>query len=783
MIKNLKYTLLILMLIIVKMAAGSHMAGADITYYSLGSGKYKIVAKIYRDCRGIPFSSPTFNSCGTYTLSIARTAIYDVTPTCSTSANPCNPVNTGYTGEGLEAHIYEATVDFNVAPLNKFLNNSSCCEVTFAIGQCCRNGAITTGSANEDFWATCMINLCNVNKTKIKTNSGPKFSNVPIGFLCCNREYKFNNGVIDTIDYDSMCTRLAYGLKALPKTAITYSPSFTLRYPMTPYCIPIGKVNCSPNPSTKPARGFYIDTQNGDFIFTPTKCDEAGVVVLETTEYRKDSSGNWLIVGKARRDIQLIVKDDCGYNLSPNIAGSFNNQVCEGDKICFNIDGIDNTFTPYQIISDTVTMTWNGGVPEATFTILNPKDREKTAQFCWQTKVGQAREVSYNFTVTASDNHCPKPAVSIRGFKIKVKPRANANRQYTNVLCDRFSFSGNSIPGTTPATNYKWTLMNSLGDTLFQSVKLKDTTKIKISGKYFMHVVVNNSDNCPSYFVDTINYTLPGNASVLLKDTQVCASRSATLNPKISNANAPYRYYWTRPNQHINGDTGATLIIKNLTRDSTIVIKVTDKNGCIFKDTSSIKVKSNPVVVLKDTVYAQQDLKASLTNSILKPLPNMALKIKWTVLKTPAGVNAAKVLNEDPIGSQQYWMQFKNITDTGLYIMQYCVADTGSPCETCDSSVVEIKSNTSSVFQMHRGSEKIKLWPNPLLEGSWIISKTTRDAQFFLYSSEGKLISKGEIRKGIQTTITADKLNPGIYHLVVKQNFNTVVEVINLVKW
>ncbi|MFN5217345.1 MAG: T9SS type A sorting domain-containing protein [Sphingomonadales bacterium] len=709
MVKNIKYILLICGLSMVKAASGSHMAGADITYFSLGSGKYKIVAKIYRDCRGTPFNNPTFkafaglngsDSCGSYTLSIARTAINDVTPKCSTSSKPCNPINTGFTGEGLEEHVYEATVDFNAAPLNTFLNNSSCCEVTFAIGQCCRNGAITTGSANEDFWVTCMINLCNVNKTKKKSNSGPLFSNVPIGFLCCNQEYKFNNGAIDTIDYDSMSTRLVYGLKALPKTSITYKSPFTLRYPMTPFCIPIGMLNCTPNPSTKPARGFYIDTPKGDIIFTPTKCDDVGVVALETTEYRKDTSGKWLIVGKTRRDIQLIVKSDCGYNNAPTIVGSFNNQVCEGEKICFNIDGLDATFTPNQTIPDTVTLTWNGAIPGATFTILNPKDREKTAQFCWQTKVGQGRDASYSFTVKATDNHCPKPSVAIRGFKIRVCPRATATRQYSRILCDKFTFSGSALSGVTSTLNYKWVLKDTLGDTVLVSAKQKDTTTIKKPGRYLMYLVVNNLDNCPTSFVDTVY----------------------------------------------------------------------------------IKAASLPVVQLRDTGYNQQDLKAPMANSIIKPQPSSAVKIKWTVLKAPAGVDSTKVLYEDPVGSQKYWMRFNNVSDSGRYTMQYCVTDIATQCESCDTSWVKIKANTSGVSQLHRNGFKLDFWPNPLYEGSWVISKTTRDAQFRLYSSEGKLISNGEIKKGMQTTINADKLNPGIYHLVVRQNDNVVMDIIKLVK-
>ena len=381
--------------------------------------------------------------------------------------------------------------------------------------------------------------------------------------------------------------------------------------------------------------------------------------------------------------------------------GPYNNKVCEGDKICFNIDGKDETFTPHQIIPDTVTLTWNGAISGATFTILNPNDREKTAQFCWQTKVGQARDASYNFTVTATDNHCPKPAVSIRGFKIRVCPRAKANRQYSRILCDKFTFSGSALPGVTSTINYKWVLKDTLGDTVLVSAKQKDTTVIKKPGKYLMYMVVNNLDNCPTSSVDT----------------------------------------------------------------------------------GYIKAASLPVVQLRDTGHNQQDLKAPMANSIIKPQPSSAVKIKWTVLKAPAGVDSTKVLYEDPVGSQKYWMRFNNVADTGRYTMQYCVTDTASQCETCDTSLVKITANKIGVSKLQRNGLNVDLWPNPLHDGSWVISTTTQDAQFCLYSLEGRLISNGEIKKGRLTIIAADNLDPGMYHLVLRQNDKTVMDVIKLVKW
>jgi hypothetical protein len=88
----------------------SHMMGGDMSYRCLGNGQYKITAKIYRDCRGISFSGPSFgvyagtnggNGCGSSGLSITRTSIKDVTPRCSTASSPCTPQNTGGTGENI----------------------------------------------------------------------------------------------------------------------------------------------------------------------------------------------------------------------------------------------------------------------------------------------------------------------------------------------------------------------------------------------------------------------------------------------------------------------------------------------------------------------------------------------------------------------------------------------------------------------------------------------------------------------------------------------------------
>jgi len=163
----------------------------------LGGGKYKIIATLYRDCRGIAMIAAEFGvyggkirgkSCGDFKISnqFTRTAIKDVTPHCDTAKSGCKPQNSGGSAVGIEQHTYEATIDFSNTPFNTF-GGSNCCDVTFYVTQCCRNGAITTGPAVQNYFSSCGINICNLSGAY---NNSPEFSNMPIFFACCNQPYQ-----------------------------------------------------------------------------------------------------------------------------------------------------------------------------------------------------------------------------------------------------------------------------------------------------------------------------------------------------------------------------------------------------------------------------------------------------------------------------------------------------------------------------------------------------------------------------------------------------------------
>ncbi|MEY3861625.1 MAG: hypothetical protein RIS50_1906, partial [Bacteroidota bacterium] len=92
-----------------------------------------------------------------------------------------------------------------------------------------------------------------------------------------------------------------------------------------------------------------------------------------------------------------------------------------------------------------------------------PEKRKAFANFEWTPPVGMASDVAYSFTVTVTDDHCPKPSQAIRGFKVKVNPRAFSTRKYTNLTCGRFAMAAEVKASFKGVPQFKWSVRDSLG--------------------------------------------------------------------------------------------------------------------------------------------------------------------------------------------------------------------------------------------------------------------------------------------------------------------------------
>lgn len=169
----------------------------------------------------------------------------------------------------------------------------------------------------------------------------------------------------------------------------------------------------------------------GDCIYTPVNTGDAGPVAIEITEWRKDKGGSYQKISTSHIE-KFISTSQCPENNPPTIIGKRDTIAIVGQTLCFNIASDDEVFIPPPPAPtpapDEVQLSWNRGIPGASFNIINPTDRLQTGRFCWTPTAGDVRTLPYTFTVTARDNACPLNAVTVDTFKIKVNETAGISR-------------------------------------------------------------------------------------------------------------------------------------------------------------------------------------------------------------------------------------------------------------------------------------------------------------------------------------------------------------------
>ena len=117
-------------------------------------------------------------------------------------------------------------------------------------------------------------------------------------------------------------------------------------------------------------------------------------------KFKEEEYKNGIKSGSVIRDIQIVVIQ-CTNEL-PNLTGIdgtnvFIDTICAGQSLCFDIFSNDTD------VGQNLTVTWNSGIPNATFaTSAGP---HPTGTFCWNTSISDASNTPYTFTVTVEDDN------------------------------------------------------------------------------------------------------------------------------------------------------------------------------------------------------------------------------------------------------------------------------------------------------------------------------------------------------------------------------------------
>lgn len=524
----------------------THIAGADLTYTCLGGLTYQIELTFYRDCAGsaapngygILFKS---QSCGyRFTDTIVRIVPTgeEITFPCASATTRCT--NVASPNPGLQRYIYRGIVTLPGA----------CTDWIFSWHPCCRNCDITTmtippgcgsGSNSAIYVEATLDNL------NFPCNSSPVFSNIPISFLCVGQNFVFNHGVIDP-DGDSLAYTLINARRDSVDT-IPYIAPFTGTNPLT---------------SSPPVS---IDPLTGDISMSPTS-PEVGVIAVLIEQYR-----NGVLVGSVLRDMQVYVRN-CTNNL-PSASGIDSTTVrdttiCANTPFCFDIYSLDIDS------GQTVTMSWNSGISNATFNITGSPYPVGT--FCWTPNDSDISLNPHTFTVTVLDDACPNNGFQTFSYNIFV-PTPYFNTAVSDALCNGDS-SGIAVAFPIFGGNY---------DYVWNPGGVNNDTLSNVSPGTYNVTVTDLDIGCTATRSVTIGQ--PVTISTLLSQTNVAcngdSSGSASVTP--SGGIAPYTFQWSTS---VN-DTNAT--VNNLPA-GTYFVTTTDSNGCSRLDSVIISDTSQAIV-------------------------------------------------------------------------------------------------------------------------------------------------------------------------------------------
>jgi hypothetical protein len=424
----------------------------------------------------------------------------------------CTPV------KKLNHYVFSSIINLNY-PF--FANVKNCCELRFEMEACCRDSLINVFTGDNMF-IYAEVNNCGplINKSSIAFTADLEAT------ACCNQPFYYQMGVADTSEFDSLSYTFETPMINLNGDNVVYDSGYYANKPLDVYYLSPLKypyININANPPM----GLYLDPEMGDLIFTPVTAPQTSSFAIKITEWRKNSSGLYQKVGSTIQEKRMSIVS-CNDNYPPQITNTeFTYRTCAGERICFNVTTDDKVFIPPPPLQvpppDKVHLTWNRGIPGATFSIINKDSLHESARFCWAPGKQEGNNLPYTFIATAEDDFCPLHARTIRTFRVFVKHEVNADRMYSKHVDGRIFVSAVST-GIRTVDSILWTILDQMSNVIFDtslahfssskgfwSSKMTDNLFLKNSGTYILNCTVNaKNDNCPQTYYDTLYYNALG---------------------------------------------------------------------------------------------------------------------------------------------------------------------------------------------------------------------------------------------------------------------------------
>ncbi|MDI1233854.1 MAG: gliding motility-associated C-terminal domain-containing protein [bacterium] len=607
----------------------SHIFGAEITYQIVKANQYKFFLKVYRDCNECKFNSngggsnsvncdevPNLKISGGLNsgysslldeLTLTRVAIRDITPTCYGTTSKCK---VGSSLEyGFEVQEFEGEFDFT-----GLLQQNKCIfDISIAISG--RNPAINSSLAEQNFFNFVTLNLCNGVQ-----NESTKFTLNPVLALLQNQTHRISLGISNP-DHDSLSFKLQSALLNRNQN-ITYSVGKSGSRPYSVYCN--AGPNCAPNPEALPlAEGFYLSPITGDIVFTPTVLNEAGVIVVECEEWKKDKNGNLFLAGVTRRDIYAEV-----ISATNNLPCIKNKEllinICEGETLNYPIDLED--LKMFGLSSDTVSLEYYSDLNDLSL-IKSNKSFAPFNYYRLNLNNTLNKNGKYYITLNARDNNCPLNGQAAKTIVLTILANRQLTYTYKTKNCGLLQ-----VDNKDKNQVVRWTLCDMKNNELYKSIASSFNFQLPAGGSYILKYYLEATDRlCALSKQDVI--TIPDFYSPVLDlgpAQNVCKGTLVKIDPlklttfdnfKILKDNVEVQFPYTY--------TSANSIRHRF--------KVIQDNGCFVEVFYAVNVYPSLLhSFITDTICANLNSKFDLDNLIVA---DRSLISKIEIIKTNVELN------------------------------------------------------------------------------------------------------------------------------------------------
>ncbi|MEX0965872.1 MAG: T9SS type A sorting domain-containing protein [Bacteroidia bacterium] len=598
------YTLLSLLLLQSSLFAQTEYLGGVITWECAGNDSFLVSATIYTRC-GLNYTISTdlevTDSLGTNSIGLTLVSEEEVTNVCDSVSTRCDTSGAAFP-YSIKKRVLTVMVD---------AGNYSGCNLRFSYTACCRNSLpYSPGFYIESSFNRCLASCSN----------SPKFSFEPLGIMCEGDCQYYPPGVTysigDSLDYSLTPPLSSNG------SPISYASPYSDLYPI--YFNGFPNANLPFNPPL--CRGFHLDASTGNLYFRPMQAQRSQMAV------KVDIYKNGIKTGEITRDMHLTIMN-CPSNDNPVISGinggnSVHINACPGINLSFTINSSDGDST------DTLTMTWNEGIPGSSFTLSS--GRIPTGTFSWTPTESDIRTEPYTFTVKLQDDGCPVSATIFKTFYIRVVPFVHIDYSVTNNGCGSYTFQIDSIfPG---GTNIEWSGQGGIGEgNGGQDARSYQFTHQFLQGGTYPFQIKGRTDCSPvshdTLVVDPIiNVELPA-------DTLLYRGDSMLLTPVVQAGIGPLQYLWLPDSSTSNS------LYASPDSSGYIILAVTDSLGCTWQDTIYIEVWDVPSPTWITYTDSCGALRFMLDSNHIHPSTELAWRFNDTILGSEATLMAEVPVN------------------------------------------------------------------------------------------------------------------------------------------